>query len=58
MKIQEVMMKKLNCSSWDQVEEQYPVTSSYKALQEYFIVFRDWVCQFTIVIHLRSWVVY
>jgi hypothetical protein len=43
MKIQEVMMKKLDCSSWEQVQEQYPVTSSYKSLQEYFLVFRDWV---------------
>ncbi len=41
------MMKKLNCSSWEQVEEQYPLTSSYKSLQEYFIVFRDWVCDST-----------
>ncbi len=43
MKIQEVMMKKLDCSNWEKVQEQYPITSSYKALQEYFIVFRDWV---------------
>ncbi len=45
MKIQEIMMKKLNCTTWESVEQQYPNTSSYKALQEYFIVFRDWVCR-------------
>ena len=43
MKIQEVIMKKLDCSSMEQVEEQYLVTSSDKSLQEYFIVLRDWV---------------
>ena len=43
MKIQEVMMKKLDCATWESVREQYPMTSSYKALQEHFIVFRDWV---------------
>ena len=43
-KIQEVMMKQLECSTWDQVTEEYPTTSSYKALQEYFIAFREWVC--------------
>ena len=43
MEIQEVMMKQLGCLSWDQVTEDYPTTSSYKALSEYFIAFKDWV---------------
>ena len=43
MKIQEVMMKQLGCLSWEQVTEEYPITSSYKALSEYFIAFKDWV---------------
>ena len=43
MKIQEVMMKQLGCLTWDQVIEEYPITSSYKALSEYFIAFKDWV---------------
>ena len=46
MKIQEVMMKQLGCLSWEQVTEEYPVTSSYKALSEYFIAFKDWVSIF------------
>ena len=43
MKIQKVMMKKLGCLTWGQVIEEYPITSSYKALLEYFIAFKDWV---------------
>ena len=43
MKIQEVMMKQLGCLTWEQVAEDYPLTSSYKALSEYFIAFKDWV---------------
>ena len=44
MKIQEVMMKKLRCVIWEQVIEDCPLTSSYKALYEYFIAaFKDWV---------------
>ena len=43
MKIQEVMMKQLGCLTWAQVTEEYPITSSYKALSEYFIAFKDWV---------------
>ena len=43
MKIQEVMMKQLGCLTWDQVTKDYPTTSSYKALSEYFIAFKDWV---------------
>ena len=43
MKIQEVMMKQLGCVNWEQVTEDYPLTSSYKALFEYFITFKDWV---------------
>jgi hypothetical protein len=39
MKIQKVMMKKLDCSTWEQVQEQYPQTLSYKSLQEYFLEF-------------------
>ena len=46
MKIQEVMMKQLGCITWDQVTEDYPLTSSYKALSEYFIAFKDWVSNF------------
>ena len=36
-------MKQLNCLTWDQVIEKYSITSSYKALLEYFIAFKDWV---------------
>ena len=43
MKIQEVMMKQLGCLAWDQVTEEYPITSSYNALSEYFIAFKNWV---------------
>ena len=43
MKIQEVMTKQLCCLTWGQVTEEYPITSSYKALSEYFIAFKDWV---------------
>ena len=46
MKIQEVMMKQLSCLTSDQVTEEYPITSSYKALLEYFIAFKDWVSIF------------
>ena len=38
MKIQEVMMKQLGCLTWDQVTEEYPITST---LPEYFIAFKD-----------------
>ena len=50
MKIQEVMMKQLGCLTWDQVTEEYPNTSSYKALSEYFIAFKDWVSIFYVEI--------
>ena len=40
MKIQEVMMKQLGCLSSEQVTEDYPTMSLYKALTEYFIAFR------------------
>ena len=43
MKIQEVMMKQLGSVTWEQVIEDYPLTSSYKALSKYFIAFKDWV---------------
>ena len=43
MRIQEVMMKQLGCITWEQMTEDYPLTSSYKALSEYFIAFKDWV---------------
>ena len=43
MKIQEVMMKQLGCITWEQVTEDYPLTSSYKALSEYIIAFKYWV---------------
>ena len=43
MRFQEVMMKQLGCVTWEQVTEDYPLMSSYKALFEYFIAFKDWV---------------
>ena len=43
MKIQEVMMKKLSLPTWEEVEQACPLTSSYKVLEEFFIVFREWV---------------
>ena len=43
MKIQELMMKKLALPTWEEVEQACPLTSSYKALEEFFIVFREWV---------------
>ena len=46
MKIHEVMMKQIGCITWEQVTEDYPMTSSYKALLEYFIAFKDWVSIF------------
>ena len=46
MKIQEVMMKQLGCITWEQVTEDYPMTSSYKALSAYFIAIKDWVTIF------------
>ena len=48
MKIQDVMMKQLSCLTWDQVIKEYPITSSYKALLEYFIAFKDWVSIFCV----------
>ena len=36
-------MKQLGCLTWAQVIEENPITSSYKALSEYFIAFKDWV---------------
>ena len=42
-------MKQLGCLTWDQVTEEYPVTSSYKALSEYFIAFKDWVSIFSVI---------
>ena len=43
MKIQELMMKKLCLLTWEEVEQACPVTSSYKVLEEFSIVFREWV---------------
>ena len=40
--IQEVIMKQLGYSTWEQVIEEYSTTSSYKALQEYVIAFGEW----------------
>ena len=48
MKIQEVMMKQLGCLTWDQVTEEYPITSSYKAFSECFIAFKNWVSIFVL----------
>ena len=39
-------MQKLSLPTWEEVEQACPITSSYKALEEYFIVFREWVCVF------------
>ena len=44
MKIQELMMKELPLPTRGEVEQACLVTSSYKALEEFFIVFREWVC--------------
>ena len=41
MKIQDlVMMKQLGCLTWEQVTEEYLITSSYKVLLEYLIAFK------------------
>ena len=50
MKIQELMMKKLSLPTLEEVEQSCPKTSSYKALEEFFIVFREWVCVFVLLI--------
>ena len=34
-------MKKLSLPTWEEVEHACPMTSSYKALEEFFIVFRE-----------------
>ena len=52
MKIKKMMMKKLCLPTWDEVEQTHPMTSSYKALEEFFIIFREWVCVFRILIDL------
>ena len=43
MKIQELMMKTLCLPTWEEVEQACPITSEYKALEEFFIVFREYV---------------
>ena len=43
MKVQALMMKKLSLPTWEEVEHACPLTLSYKALEEFFIVFREWV---------------
>ena len=43
MKIKEVMMKQLGFLIWEQMVEEHLITSSYKALSEYFIGFKAWV---------------
>ena len=50
MKIQELMMKKLCLPTWEEVEQACPITSSYKALEEFFIVFREWVSVIVVVV--------
>ena len=52
MKIQELMMKKLSLPTWEEVEQACPVTSSYKALEYFFIVFRELMCIFKLLIEL------
>ena len=56
MKIQEDMMKQLGCLTWDQVTEEYPITSSYKALSEYFIIFKHWVSNFLLIAFLKLYI--
>ena len=41
MKIQEFIMMKLYLPTWEEVEQACPTTLSYKALEEFFIVFRE-----------------
>ena len=53
MKIQEPMMKKLSLPTWKEVKQSCPKTSSYKALEEICIVFREWVCVSSILIAYR-----
>ena len=50
MKIQELMMKKLCLPTWEEIEHACPITSSYKALEEFFIVFREWVSVIVVVV--------
>ena len=45
-------MKKLSLPTWEEVEQACPMTSSYKALEEFFIVFREWVSVFILVLKL------
>ena len=52
MQIQALMMKKLFLSTWEEVEHACPMTSMYKALKEFFIVFREWVSVFIFLIEL------
>ena len=50
MKIQELMMSKLCLPTWEEVEQACPITSSYKALEEFLIVFREWVSIIVVVV--------
>ena len=43
MKIEELIMKKLSLPTWEEFEQACPLTLSYKALEEFFIVFRECV---------------
>ncbi|KAJ7561952.1 hypothetical protein O6H91_03G049200 [Diphasiastrum complanatum] len=42
IRIQEVMMKHLNCASWDEVKQNYPTTRLTKALSEFFLAFQNY----------------
>ena len=44
------MMKKLSMPTWAEVKEACPMTSSYKTLEEIFIVFREWVSVFILLL--------
>ena len=46
------MMKKLCLPTWEEVEHACPMTSSYKALEDFFIVFGEWVSAFILLIKL------
>ena len=52
MKIEELMMKKRSLPTWEEVEQACMVTSSYKGLEEFFIVYREWEGIFKLLIEL------
>ena len=46
MKIRGMLMKKLSLFMCEEVEQSCPKTSLYKALEEFFMVFKEWVSVF------------